>query len=212
VNAAIVAKSAKTLALTAGGLFASANLAVAAAPATTVPLPIMATATYSVMYTCTGGPGCIMGVGYAHNYSFSIDVHGGLKGTGVEVGYPQITEDLTGSLGLTWAIRTKSLTYLSTYNNLFAGYWIKQSGTIDPTSGALSGTASASLPGNPGWNAYFSVKGTRTSLTFAHGAHGDNDDIDRVNPRIKHEDAGETTSQASEPSMTPAGELDNQQD
>jgi hypothetical protein len=194
MNAAIISQYAKTLALTVGGLFASTNLAVAAAPATTVATPIMATATYSVRYTCTGGPGCAMGVGYAHDYSFSIDVRGGLKGTGAQVGYPQITEALNGSLAFNRAARAESLTYLSTYTNLYAGYSIKLSGTVDPTTGALSGTASSGLSGNPGMDAAFSVKGTRTSFTFVHGAHGDNDDVNKVNPPVKHEDAEDVTS------------------
>ncbi|TMC32264.1 MAG: hypothetical protein E6I84_06650 [Chloroflexi bacterium] len=204
MNAAIIAKSAKTLALTAGGFLATANLAVAAAPAPTAPAPVMATATYAVMYTCTGGPGCAMGVGYAHNYSFSIDVRGGLKGTGAQVGYPQITEDLTGSLALGPAKHAASLTYLSTYNNLFAGYAIKLSGTVDATTGALSGTASSGLAGNPGADASFSVKGTRTSFAFVHGAHGDNDDVKKVNPPAKREDADET--KAPKPGVMPSSE------
>jgi hypothetical protein len=208
MNAGIITKSVKALALIAGGFLATANLAVAAAPAPAATAPIIATATYSVTYTCTGGPGCAMGTGYKHTYTINIDTRGLLTGTGVQDDYPSVTEALTGSLAYGGLTRTQAMNYVSTYTGYLAGYTVTENGSMDPVSGALSGTASSGMPGNT--DATFGVSGTRTSLTIVTtiggGGSGDNEDVNdvnRVNPPIKH-DPDKAKSAAPKPTVKPA--------
>ena len=205
MNAGIITKSVKAIALTAGGFLATANLAVSAAPAPTVAAPIIATATYSVTYTCTGGPGCAMGTGYKHTYTINIDTRGLLKGTGVQDDYPSVTEALTGSLAYAGLTRTQAMNFVSTYTGYLAGYTVTENGSMDPVSGALSGTASSGMPGNT--DATFSVSGTRTSLTIVPtvvppvgSGTGDKDDVNKDNQSGKH-DADQ--SKAPKPKTTP---------
>jgi len=205
MNAAIIAKSVKALAMTAGGLLATANLAVAGAPAPTAPAPIVATETYSITYTCTGGPGCALGTGYKHTYTISVDAHGLLKGTGFQDSYPAVTEALAGSVAFNAVTRTVSMNFVSTYTGYLAGYTVTETGSVALASGALTGTASSGMPGNT--DGTFSVSGTRTSLTMVRGTRGgDNDDVNRVNPPIKHDDAGETKVKATKPAVKPTSE------
>ena len=182
---------AKALALTTGGLLATANIA-STAPARPA-LPTVATANYTITYFCTAGPGCGLGNGYQHTYTLSIDVHGSITGQGTQTGYPEIQEKVSGALAHRDAARTMSLNYLSTYNGLwFAGYTITETGTVDATSGALTGSATASMPGATQMDATFSVKGVRTSLTYTHGLgedrSRDKDDVNKIKPPIDSED------------------------
>jgi hypothetical protein len=214
MNAAIITKSAKALALTTGGLLATASLVAAAAPAPTTPTApatLVETATYAITYTCTGGPGCAMGVGYGHTYKINVDSAGGLTGTGTQDNYAAVTESLGGSLAFSAITRTQSMNFVSTYTGYLAGYTVTVTGSVDPISGALSGTASSGYPGNTDGN--FSVSGTRTSLTIVppvvptvgggtgSGGKGDNEDVKKVNPPVKH-DADETKA-APKPKPTP---------
>jgi hypothetical protein len=209
MNAAIIAKSVKALAMTAGGLVATANLALAAAPAPTAPAPIVATETYSVTYTCTGGPGCAMGTGYKHTYTISVDAHGLLKGTGFQDSYPAVTEALAGSVAFNSATRKLSMNFVSTYTGYLAGYTVTETGSVDLVSGALTGTATSGMPGNT--DGTFSVSGTRTNLTMVRGTgDGDNEDVNRVNPPIKHDGAGETKVKATKPTVKPTSEAVDQ--
>lgn len=221
MRAGIITKSVKALALTAGGFLATANLAASAAPAPTAPAPtapapIIATATYSVTYTCTGGPGCAMGTGYKHTYTINIDTRGLLKGTGFQDDYPTVTEALNGSLAYAGATRTESLNYVSTYTGYLAGYTVTEAGSMDPVSGALSGTASSGMPGNT--DGTFSVSGTRTSLTIVAtiggGGNGDNEDVNdvnRVNPPIKR-DPDKAKPAAPKPTVKPADSRSGQRE
>ena len=192
---------AKAIALTTGSLLATANLASQPVPARHTPM--MATANYTVTYTCSGGPGCTMGAGYEHTYTMNIDIHGAITGTGMQTGYPQITEKLTGALTRKQGAQSasESLNYLSTYDGLFAGYTVTENGAVDLVSGNLDGSATATMPGLPSWAASFKVKGVRTSFTLLRGHHeagiGDNDDSTTANPPIKHTDE-------DKPEVTPA--------
>ena len=215
MRAGIITKSVKALALTAGGFLATANLAVSAAPAPTVAAPIIATATYSVTYTCTGGPGCAMGTGYKHTYTINIDTRGLLTGTGVQDDYPSVTEALTGSLAYGSLTRTLAMNFVSTYTGYLAGYTVTENGSMDPVGGALSGTASSGMPGNT--DATFSVSGTRTSLTIVttigNGGNDENDDVLDVNnhPPVKH-DADKAKPAAPKPTVKPADSRDGERE
>ncbi|HEV3096455.1 MAG TPA: hypothetical protein VG104_04860 [Candidatus Dormibacteraeota bacterium] len=206
MRAGIITKSVKALALTAGGFLATATLAVSAAPAPTVTAPIIATATYAVTYTCTGGPGCAMGTGYKHTYTINIDTRGLLKGTGVQDDYPSVTEALTGSLAYGGLTRTMAMNFVSTYTGYLAGYTVTENGSMDPVGGALSGTASSGMPGNT--DATFSVSGTRTNLTIVTtiggGGNDENDDVNAVNnnPPGKHD--ADKAKPAPKPTVKPA--------
>lgn len=171
----------RALILGAGGILASGQVAFAAQPAATGnTTPILATADYNVIYTCTAGPGCTLGDGYAHSYHMNFDIHGAISGTGTQTGYPQITEKLTGALTRNGAHQPESLSYLSTYDGLFAGYTVTESGSVDLVSGALNGSATATMPGLPSWAATFSVTGVRTSLTVIQGwGNGGSTNCDR---------------------------------
>lgn len=184
---------AKALALTTGSLLATANIA---QPAPARPaLPTVATANYTITYICAAGPGCGLGNGYQHTYSLSIDVHGSIKGLGTQTGYPQIQEKVSGALAHRAGSRPVSLNYLSTYDGIwFAGYTINETGTVDATSGALTGSATATMPGTSQMDASFSVKGVRTSLTFVHGHDGKN-----INPPITSEDNSAPSEDKAEP-------------
>src|ERR1700724_3007918 len=161
MNAAIITKSAKALALTTGGFIATASLVAAPVRAPTTTTPIVETATYSIAYTCTGGPGCAMGASYKHSYSINVDAKGTLSGTGSQDNYPSVTEAGTGNLAFASVTRTESMNFVSTYTGYLAGYTVSGNGSVDLVSGALSGTASSGMPGNT--DATFSVSGTRTS-------------------------------------------------
>lgn len=158
----------KALVLTASGLLATANLALASQPAASGGQPTtMSTADYTITYTCTAGPGCALGTGYPHTYTLSIDLQGAISGSGTQTGYPEIQENVNGSLAFNTATRTRSLNYVSTYDGLwFVSYTITESGTTDLSTGALNGIAKASMPGHPEMDAEFSVTGVRTSLTL----------------------------------------------
>jgi hypothetical protein len=206
MNAAIITKSVKALALTTGGFIATASLVAAAIPApTTTTTPIVETATYSIAYTCTGGPGCAMGASYNHSYSINVDAKGTLSGTGFQDNYPSVTEAVTGTLVFASTTRTESMNFVSTYTGYLAGYTVSQNGSVDLVSGALSGTASSGMPGNT--DATFSVNGTRTSLTIVPtvvppvgSGTGDKDDVNKDNQSGKH-DADQT--KAPKPKTTP---------
>ena len=208
MNAAIIAKSAKALALTTGGFIATASVVAAAVPAptTTSPTPIVETAAYSIAYTCTGGPGCAAGASYKHSYSINVDAKGTLSGTGSQDTYPSVTEAVTGTLAFSSVTRTESMNFVSTYTGYLAGYTVSGNGSVDLVTGALSGTASSGMPGNT--DATFTVSGTRTSLTIVptvvppvtSGSGSDKDDVNKHKQSGKH-DAHQT--KAPKPKTTP---------
>jgi len=60
---------------------------------------------------------------------------------------------------------------------LFTGYTLTVTATVDPRTGALTGTATSQLAGSPDPGATFSVLGTCDSFTFndaacSNGQHG----------------------------------------
>ena len=141
----------------------------------------VATANYTIAYTCTAGPGCTLGVTSTHTYALAVDCDGVITGTGTQVGYPQILETVTGTLSFDETTRTVTVNFVSLYvGALFTGYTLTVTGTVDPRTGALTGTATSQLAGSPELSATFSVLGTRDSVGFndaacSDGQHGPDD-------------------------------------
>jgi hypothetical protein len=133
-----------------------------------------ATATYTIGYTCTAGPGCTLGVTSTHTYTLAVDCDGVITGTGTQVGYPQIVESVTGTLSFDEATRTIAVNFVSLYvGPLFTGYTVTVAGTVDPKTGVLTGTATSQLAGSPELSASSSVLGTRDSITLNGSACSD---------------------------------------
>jgi hypothetical protein len=144
---------------------------------TTVPAaaatPVV-TANYTIGYTCTAGPGCTLGVTSTHTYTLAVDCDGVITGTGTQVGYPDVVESVTGTLSFDEAAHAVTVNLVSVYvGPLVTGYTLTVTATVDLRTGALRGTATAELSGNPDLTASFSVQGTRDSLTINDSACSD---------------------------------------
>jgi hypothetical protein len=154
---------------------AALTLAAPAIPAAAA-TPVI-TAGYTITYTCTGGPGCSVGGTYTHTYLLAVDCHGVISGTGGQAGAPDVLESVSGALGFKLADRTLTVNLVSTYVGSYPGLTTTISGTVDPRTGALSGTATSQWPGNPGYSATFTVQGTRDAFTVNPSAcRGEDDD------------------------------------
>lgn len=169
--AGIVSVAASLAMVVSGGLTA------AAAPESNGSL---GTASYTITYTCTAGPGCSPGTSYVHTYSISLGCDGAITGTGTQVGFPLVLEAVIGAIAFDEATSTVTVRYVSTYvGSLLPGYTVTANGVLDPRTGALTGTATSMLPGDPSVNASFTVQGVRDS--FASGGtscSGDSQDND----------------------------------
>jgi hypothetical protein len=158
-------------------MFVSGGLTAAAAPESNGSL---ATVSYTITYTCTAGPGCVPGTSYVHTYSISLGCNGAITGTGTQVGFPLILEAVSGAIGFDEATSTVTVRYVSTYvGSLFPGYTMTANVALNPRTGALSGTATATLPGDPSLDASFTVQGVRDSFAFGGSScSGDSEDND----------------------------------
>ena len=137
----------------------------------------VATASYTIGYTCTSGPGCTPGTTYTHTYVLAVDCHGMISGTGGQAGAPDIQESVLGTLSFSEDNRSVTVNLVSTYVGSFPGYTVTITGTVDPRTGALSGTATTEWPGHPEASASFDVTGTRDSFIVNPSAcDGDEDD------------------------------------
>jgi hypothetical protein len=124
----------------------------------------VATASYTITYTCTSGPGCTVGSSYIHTYVLAVDCQGVIAGTGSQAGSPDVQESVLGTLSFSEANRAVTVNLVSTYVGSFPGYTVTITGTVDPQTGALSGTATTQWPGQPAASASFDVYGTRDSF------------------------------------------------
>ena len=154
--------------------FALAGAATAAADSTTS--SALATATYTVTYTCIEGPGCVVGMTYVHTYALTVDCNLGITGTGTQADAPDVQEIVTGQLAFDRATRALTVNLISTYTTFMPGYVIALTGTVDPVTGALTGTATAGLPSDAGTAASFTVSGVRDSFVFNRDACGNGDE------------------------------------
>jgi hypothetical protein len=172
VLAGIISVAASLAMVVSGGLTA------AAAPESNGSL---ATVSYTITYTCTAGPGCIPGTSYVHTYSISLGCNGAITGTGTQVGFPLVLEAVSGAIGFDVVTSTVTVRYVSTYvGSLVPGYMVTANGTLNPRTGALTGTATTMLPGDPSADASFTLEGVRNSFAFGgtscSGDSQDNDD------------------------------------
>jgi hypothetical protein len=163
-------------------LFAAGSFSLAAAStaaAEPAPSSTIATATYTLTYTCAAGPGCVVGTAYVHTYTLTIDCNLAITGTGTQADAPQVLESVTGTLGFDPSTRSTTVNIVSTYvSDFMTGYTIATTGTLNPFTGQLTGTAVAGLAGDPGTAATFSVSGVRTSVVFNPNVSCSNGDED----------------------------------
>lgn len=151
-----------------------ASPAIPAAAAT----PVI-TASYTITYTCTSGPGCTVGATYTHTYLLAVDCHGVITGTGGQAGAPDVLESVSGALSFNEGDRSVTVNLVSTYVGAFPGYTTTINGTVDLWTGALSGTATSQWPGHPDSSASFDVQGTRDAFSVNPSACRGEDDHSR---------------------------------
>ena len=133
------------------GMLSSTGSALAAQPAAVTRAAV--TTDYTITYTCTSG--CTSS--FVHEYVFNLDCSGNFTGTGFSVLDQSLSETVTGTVSFDRTTFTLRFDYTSVYTSN-PSYTVAATGTVDPRSGALTGTAAAS-------GQTFMVSGVRTLFT-----------------------------------------------